>query len=135
VSKPAPHRPVPLLVAAVLASCQALVLAGWAVLELLDLTPGRATMAVTTSIFFLGYAAALAFCVWGLLHLDAWARSPIVLTQLIELGLAWNLRDAPLVALALVLVALAVLVGVFHPASVAAVESRETGEGAEDERG
>ena len=120
-----PHRPLPLLLATGLAALQALFFLGWALLELLDLTPGRATMAVTVAVFFLAYGAALALCVWGLLSLRSWARSPVVLTQLLQLGIAWNLRDTPALAVPLAVVAVAVVVGIFHPASLAAVEGEE----------
>ncbi|HEY0888346.1 MAG TPA: hypothetical protein VGE38_01895 [Nocardioides sp.] len=115
-------RPTPLTVAAALVGLQALALAVYGVLEIAHLTSGRATVAVTTSIFFLGYAAALTGCAYGLLRLVSWTRSPVVLTQLIELGLAWSFRDMPQVAVPLALVAFAVLVCIFAPASVAALE-------------
>ncbi|WP_028661242.1 hypothetical protein [Nocardioides insulae] len=119
-------RPVPLLVAAGLGALQSVVLIGWAVFEMLDLTPGRATMAITTSIFLLGYGAALAVCVWGLLGHRYWSRGPVVLTQLIQLGLAWNFRDAPMVALALAAFAVATLVCAVHPATSAALDADDS---------
>jgi hypothetical protein len=52
-----------------------------------------------------------------------------VLAQLIQLGLAWNFRAAPTTWLAVVLavVALVVLVGIFHPASIRALEGSPEG--------
>ena len=104
---------------------QALVLAVLAVLELAHLSTGRITMGVTTAVFFLGYAAALALCGYGLLRLNSWARSPVVLAQLIQLGLAWSWRDTPAVALPLAAVALATLGCLFAPASLEALEPRD----------
>lgn len=119
----AARRPLPLAVAAVLVWLQALGLLVYAVLELAHLTGGRATMGLTTALFFLGYAVALAACGYGLLRLASWARSPIVMTQLIWLGVAWSFRETPWVALPLAAVALAVVAGIFAPASIAAMET------------
>jgi hypothetical protein len=82
-------------------------------------------MGVTTAVFFLGYAAALLLCGYGLLRLSSWARSPIVLAQLIQLGLAWSWRGNPAVAVPLALAAIAILVAIFAPASLAALEPRD----------
>jgi hypothetical protein len=82
-------------------------------------------MGVTTAAFFLGYAAALLLCGYGLLRLVSWARSPVVLTQLIQLGVAWSWRGTLAVSVPLALVSVAVLVAVFAPASLAALEPRE----------
>jgi hypothetical protein len=120
-------RPLTLTAAAALVSLEALALVVLGALELADLTSGRLTMGLTTALFFLGYAAALLLCAYGLLRLVSWARSPIVLAQLIQLGLAWNWRDTPAVALPLALVAIAVLVAIFAPASIDALEPRDEG--------
>lgn len=119
--------PAPLVVAASLAAVEGGLLAGYAVLELLSIDAARVTMGVTTSLFFAAYGAGLLLCAWGLSRRSSWARSPIVLAQLIQLGLAWSFRggDTTLVALVIALVAVVVLVGVFHPASLAALEEQE----------
>jgi len=111
-----------------LAAVQALVLAVLAVAEIVGLTPGRVTMAVTTSVFFLAYAVGLAVCVRGLLGLHSWARAPIVVTQLIQLGLAWNMRDHAWLPWLLAAYAVVVLVGVLHPRSIAALADDPHGE-------
>ena len=51
----------------------------------------------------------------------SWARSPVILAQLIQLGIAWSFRggDTTVVAVVLALVSLIVVVGVLHPASIA----------------
>jgi hypothetical protein len=123
-SSPAAHtsRPASLTVAVVLVAIEALSLLALALLEIFSLNMGRLTMGVTTAVFFLGYAAALLLCSYGLLRLVLWARSPVVLAQLIQLGLAWNWRDTPAVAVPLALVALAILAAIFAPASIAALE-------------
>lgn len=121
-------RPTPLTVAAALVGLQALVLAGYGVLELAHLTSGRLTLGVTTAVFFLGYAVALAACAYGLLRMISWARSPVVLTQLIELGIAWSFRETPAVAVPLAVVSVVVLVCLFTPASLAALDGAEHSE-------
>ena len=118
-------RPATLTVAVALVGLEALVLLVLAVLELFSLSVGRVTMGVTTAVFFVIYAAALLLCCVGLLRLSSWARSPIVLAQLIQLGLAWSWRDTPAVAIPLALVSVAVLGAIFAPASLAALEPRE----------
>jgi hypothetical protein len=113
------------MVAVVLVGLEALVLLVLAVLEAAHLSSGRLTMGLTTTLFFLGCAAALLLCCYGLLRLVSWARSPVVLAQLIQLGLAWNWRDTVAVAVPLAVVALAVLGTIFAPASLAALEPRD----------
>jgi hypothetical protein len=94
-----------------------------AVLELASVSAGRLTMGVSTSIFFLGYGVALLLCAWAVHRLVSWARSPIVLAQLIQLGVAWSFRggDTTVLALGLAVVAVVVLAGVLHPASLDAL--------------
>jgi len=123
-SSPAAHtsRPATLTVAVVLVGIEALTLVVLAVLELFSLRVERLTMGVTTAVFFLGYAVALLLCAYGLLRLASWARSPIVLAQLIQLGLAWSWRDTPAVAVPLGVAALAILGTIFAPSSIAALE-------------
>lgn len=121
--------PRPLLVAAAVTGLEALVLAVSAVLEMANLSPERVTMGLTTSIFFLGYALGLALCAWMLTRLAPWARAPVVLTQLIQLGVAWSFRggDTTPLALGLAAVSVVVLVGLLHPASTAALIDDPTG--------
>ena len=42
----------------------------------------------------------------------------MLLTQLIQLGIAWNLRDTPLVAASLAVTAAVVLAGMLHPTTI-----------------
>ena len=53
----------------------------------------------------------------------SWARSPVVLAQLIQLGLAWSFRggETTWIAIALAVVAVVVVAGVLHPASIEAL--------------
>jgi hypothetical protein len=123
-------NPPPLTVAVSLAGVQGLLLVLYGVLEIANLSLNRITMGVTTAVFFLAAGAGLCACALFLQRRSTWARSPIVLAQLIQLGLAWNFRAAPTTWLAVVLAvaALIVLVGIFHPASIRALEGSPEGQ-------
>lgn len=112
--------PAPLVVAASLAAVEGLVLVMLGVLELASWDADRAAMNVTTTAFFLGFGAVLLWCAWALHRGQSWARAPIVMFQLIQLGVAWSFRGDPttLVAVALAVVAVVVVAGVLHPDSI-----------------
>jgi uncharacterized membrane protein (DUF2068 family) len=120
-------RPTTLLLAAVLVAAEGLVVVALALLELIDLTPGRVAMGVTTTVFLGAYGLGLVACGWGLWQRSSWARSPAVLAQLIQLGLAWNFRagETVPVAVALAVVAVVALVAIFAPPSLAALDQRD----------
>ena len=113
--------PAPLKVAASLTAVEAVLLLIYAVAELFSLSPGKAAVTLTTAVFFALYGGALLICAWGLVGGRSWARSPVVLAQLIQLGVAWSFRggDTTVVAVVLAVVSLVVVVGVLHPASLA----------------
>ena len=124
---PAPTRfdaPGPLVVAASVAAVEGLVIGVYGLLEVVHVSPGRVTMGLTTAVFFTAYGALLVFCGWQLTRRAAWARGPVLLAQLIQLGLAWNFRDGDTlpVAIGLALVSVVVLAGLFHPASMRALD-------------
>jgi hypothetical protein len=123
--------PPPLVVAASLAALEALVLAALGVLELASLSSIRLTMGLTASAFFLAAAAGLGWCAWSLWRVRRWARGPVVMAQLIQLGLAWNLWTGSARALSagLAVVALLVVVGLVHPASTRVLEAEERAAG------
>ena len=116
-------RPAPLTVAASLVAVEGLVVVLLAVLELATLSSDRLTMGLTTTAFFVAYGVGLLGCGLLLARRVSWARGPAVLAQLIQLGLAWSFRGDPttLVAIALAVVALVALAGIFHPASTHAL--------------
>ncbi len=123
-----PTAPRPLALAAGLAGLEGIVLAGYGVAQLFALSGERATMVLTNSVFFLVYGVGLAVLGWLLaVRLRTWARAPVVLAQLLQLGVAWSFRGGPTTTLAVVLgvVALLVLSGIFHPASLRAVEAAQ----------
>lgn len=121
-----PANPAPLVTAASLAAVEGVVVIALAVLEIASLTGGRVTMGVTTTLFFALYGGLLVVCAWAITHGGAWARGPILLAQLIQLGLAWNLRggETTLLSLGIGVVALVAIAGLIHPRSVEAVESQ-----------
>ena len=110
--------------AAALVALEALGLLVLAVLEVANLRSIRLTMGVTTTVFFLVASAGLAWCAWSLWKARRWARGPVVMAQLIQLGLAWNFRDVGglVLPLSLALVALLVIVGLLHPATTEVLE-------------
>jgi hypothetical protein len=119
--------PAPLLVAASLTAVEGLLLLGYAVLELVSTDGGRVAVGLTTALFFAAYGGGLVLCAWGLSRLASWARSPIVLAQLIQLGLAWSFYggDTTIVSVAIAVVAVVVLVGIFVPSSLDALGEAE----------
>ena len=120
---PRSEQSAPLTVAASLVAVEGAVVVLLAVAELASLSAVRLTMGLTTSVFFVVYGAGLLLCGLMLHRRVSWARSPAVLAQLIQLGLAWSFRGDPttLVAVGLAVVAVVVLAGIFHPASLEAL--------------
>lgn len=109
--------------AAVLVSLEAVALLGIAVSVLLSASRGRAALDLTTSLFFVASAAALAACARGLWRSRAWARGPVVFAQLVQFLVAWSFFSGSTRPLALMLVCVAVLVLalVLSPASTHAL--------------
>jgi hypothetical protein len=96
----------------------------YGVSEAVHVSSERLVMGVSTSVFFVAYGAGLLLCAWGLNRLRTWSRGPVLLSQLIWLGLAWNFRqgDTLPLAIALAVPAIVVLVAMLLPASVDALE-------------
>jgi len=128
-------QPPPLVVAASLVAVQGFLLLAYGVLEAAHVHADRVAMGVTTALFFVVLGGVLMGCAWLVVRGRAWARSPIVVAQVMFLGLAWNFRGGSTtwVAVVLALVAAVVLVGLLHPASVDALT--ETVEGHVEEHG
>ena len=119
--------PPPLVVACSLVALEAVSLVIFGVVELRSLETSKLTMGLTTSLFFAVYGVGLAVFAWLLYRLQSWTRAPVVLAQLIQLGVAWSFRSGAtaFVSVVLTVVAVVVLVGVFHPASLRAVEQAD----------
>ena len=107
--------PAPLVVAASLAALEGLLVLAYAVVLAADIHTDRVAMGVTSSLFV------------GLVQGRTWARSPIVVTQVLALGLAWNFLGGSTtwISVVLAVVAVVVLVGLLHPASVEALSGRQ----------
>jgi hypothetical protein len=116
--------PPPLVVAAGLALVEGLLTVMYGISEAVHISSQRLVMGVTTSVFFVAYGAAMVLCAWGLSRLRTWARGPVLLAQLIWLGLAWNFREGETLPLAVMLAvpAAIVLVAMLLPSSVDALE-------------
>jgi hypothetical protein len=116
--------PAPLRVAAGLVLVEGMLLVVFGLTEVLSLDSDRLVMGITVTVFFVAFGALLVLCAWGLDRLRPLARGPVLLAQLICLGLAWNFRDGSTIAVAigLVVVAVLVLAGLLHPRSIEALE-------------
>jgi uncharacterized membrane protein (DUF2068 family) len=116
--------PAPLLTAAGLTLVEGLLTVMYGIGEAVHITSERLAMGVSTSAFFVAYGAAMILCSWGLRRLRSWARGPVLLAQLILLGLAWNFREGDTwpVAIGLAVPAAIVLVGMLVPSSIEALE-------------
>jgi hypothetical protein len=127
--EPGKAAPAPLVVAAGLAAVEGLRVLGYGVLLAADIHGDRATMGVTSSLFFVLLGAVLVACAWLVVRGRTWTRSPLVVVQVMALGLAWNFLGGSTtwVSVVLALVAVVVLVGLLHPASLEALsdEPRE----------
>jgi hypothetical protein len=115
-----------LTVAASLVAVEALVFVVLAVAELAAFESEKAAMGATTALFFLAYGAGLGFCAWAVVRLKSWARAPIVVAQLLQLLVAWSFfgGETTWVAVALAVVAVITLAGIFHPDSLDALSDQ-----------
>lgn len=119
--------PAPLAVAASLVLVEAVLLVLQGVAELVALSSQRVVMGATTALFFVAYGVGLGLCAWGVYRLRSVARAPIVVAQLIQVMVAWSFwgGSTTWVAVALVAIAVVVLAGIFHPASLEALAADE----------
>jgi hypothetical protein len=118
---PQPERsanPPPLTVAASLVAVQGLVLVGLALVEAFSVDQDRVAVAVSTAVFFALYGVVLLTCSVALTQRWGWARGPVLISQLIQLGIAWNVRDSLFLAIVLAIAALLALAGMLSPASI-----------------
>jgi len=111
-----------LVVAAALVALEGVVLLLLAVAELADLTEGRRSMGASIALFFAGYGTVLVVAGAGLWRCATWARGPGLLTQLIALGLAWNIREeSGLGTTVLAVTAVVAVLAMIHPDSIEAL--------------
>ena len=126
MSTPRPTLPRPLLVAALVTALEGVVLLVLAGAELAHLSGERLTMGTSTTAFFAIFGVVVIAAAFAISRTQTWARGPVLLTQLIALGLAWSFRGTTVVVVALVLVAGTVLVGMLHPATIDALADDPT---------
>lgn len=126
-----------LAVAAVVVVLEALAVIALAVADLASIDGGRVAIGVGVAIFFLLYGGTQLVAAVLLLRGRYGARGPIVMTQLLQLLIAWSLRDVDGDVLAIRylplgagLAALVVLVCVLAPPVNRAIVEREATEGA-----
>ncbi len=112
--------PPPLVLAVSLVALQGLALIGLGVFSLASLTRERFALGVGVGLFFLAFACLLLAAARAIHRGETWGRGPVLLAQLIQLGLAWtNRQELPLLLTgALVVTAVVAVLGVVHPASV-----------------
>jgi hypothetical protein len=122
--------PSPLTVATSIVGVEAAVLLIQGLTLLPALHGERLAMGATSVVFFVVYGVFLGYCAWQLYRLHSWARAPVVLAQLIQ-GLVgasfWGGGTTPVAVLAIV-TALIALAGIFHPASLAALDGADPGD-------
>lgn len=102
-----PPEPLPksarilLGIAAVVVAVESLAYVVLAVLDLADVSSERLGLGVGAGILLGIYGVGQLFAAWRVLQGESWARSPLVVTHLIQLLLAWNLRneDSPWLAI------------------------------------
>ncbi len=121
-----------LLVAAFVVAIEALAVIGLAVADLGSIDDGRIALGVGVALFLLLYGGAQLLSAVLLLRGRGGARGPIIASQLVQLGIAWNLRGVdpdvlvvPRLALLVALAAVVVLVCVLAPPVNRAVMERE----------
>ena len=123
-SGPLTGVPLALRVAALIVLVQGVLTVVLGVVEALNTKGDRVVMGSTTALFFVVYGVALGVCAWGLSRRHSWARGPVLLAELMWLGLAWNFRTSDLTWLAVLgaVSAVVALVCLVHPTSTEALE-------------
>ena len=119
--------PPPLTVAASLVALEGIALVGVALVQVAELDADRRALGLSNAGFFAGYGVLLLVAGWGLWRRSGWSRGPALITQLIWLGLAWNIREHLVAAIAVAVVALVVLAGVLHRDSIDALTGEDAG--------
>lgn len=119
--------PMALRAAAIVVLVEAVAVLVYAVIDAAHIDSSRLELGLAATGFFVICALALGWCAWGLLNLKRVARGPVLFCELAMLGLAWNAYGAGRILLPVLMVvgALAVLAGLLHPRSIAALEEAE----------
>lgn len=122
---PTQAAPLPLRIAAIVVLVEGVVTFGYGVSEAVHITSARLVMGATTALFFALYGAGLVLCAWLLHRVNSYARGPVLFSQLVWLGLAWNFRhgETTWIAVLLAIAGGVTLVGMLHPRSIEALEN------------
>ena len=122
-------------VAAAVVCLEGLTLIAIGVAEIFAISSDRIALGVTNTAFFLLYGLLLLWCAWSLLSGRSWSRSPIVLTQLIQLGVAWSFAggDTSWLAALLAAPAAGVLAVMLAPSTTEVLYGRRSRWDAEEE--
>lgn len=83
-----------LRIAAAIIGIEALVYLVFGVIAIASLSDKAAGDSIGVGLFLAAYGFAQLFAASKLLRRHSWARGPLVFTQLIQVGLAWGLRDS-----------------------------------------
>ncbi|MET7276713.1 hypothetical protein ABZS29_00675 [Kribbella sp. NPDC005582] len=120
---PAAVVPRPLKLAAAVVAAEGLALLVLGIAEAFTIQGSRLVLGLTTTVFFLLYGVGLGAVARGLSRASTWSRGPAVFSQLIQLLIAYSFwgGGTKAVAIALVVAAIAVLVGVFRKESTEAL--------------
>ena len=116
--------PPPLTVAASLVAVESMLLVLYGLTLIPSLKGERLAMGVTALVFLVIYGGFLGYCAWRIWQLHSWARAPIVMGQLIQIpvGLSFWGGKTSAVSVVLIVVAVGVLAGIFHPRSLEALD-------------
>jgi hypothetical protein len=117
--------------AAVLVGLEALALLVFATAAVFTIDSDRIVLGATNAAFFFVYAFGLGLCARGLARLRSWCRGPIVLTQIIQLGIAWSFvgQGTGWLTVALTVPALLVLACVLAPSTTSALYGADSADG------
>lgn len=123
-------RPITLTLAAAVEALAGLIVGAEGIYVLINTLLGRAddmTSALPLAALALGVAAGIGYIAWGLFRLRDWARTPVVLTQIFILIIAYYLGTSAQYALSAGLAAIAVagLALTLAPATTAALFPHE----------
>mgnify|MGYP001791896626 CR=1 FL=1 len=98
-----------LRIAASVVWAESLVFGVLVVLDAADLSGKRIGIGIGAAVLLAIYGAGQAWAAWRVMKGDGWARSPLIVTQFIQLLLAWNLRTSEVPWLAALMAVAAVL--------------------------
>ncbi len=109
--------------AAALVALEALALIAFAIAAMFTINSDRFVLGATNAFFFFVYGLGLGVCAWGLARVRTWCRGPIVLAQVIQLGIAWSFAGSATLwlTIALAVPALLVLGAVLAPSTTHAL--------------